>query len=134
METSAWLSASKNVEKLVSCLLGSGEIVLNSIKIEIPRDRQFCHCGNVEPPLEFVRGWDMCGTSCPPTPMSPPPYLGIVENCGTSLHTMVSFRSLEKVNGVFGFWRENLRMDPLIFHSSSEKPMAAGESLAGRLR
>ena len=30
METSAWLSASKNVEKLVSCLLGSGEIVLNS--------------------------------------------------------------------------------------------------------
>ena len=29
------------------------------------------------------------------------------------------FRSLEKVNGIFGFWRENLRMDPLIFHSSS---------------
>ena len=45
-----------------------------------------------------------------------------------------SFRSLEKVNGVFGFWRENLRMDPLIFHSSSGKPMAAGESLAGLLR
>ena len=66
------------------------------LKIEILRDRQFCHCGNVEPPLEFVRGWDMCGTSCPPTPMSPPPQLGIVENCGTSLHTMVSFRSLEK--------------------------------------
>ena len=64
------------------------------IKIEILRDRQFCHCGNVEPPLEFVRGWDMCGTSCPPTPMSPPPELGFVENCGTSLHTMVSFHLL----------------------------------------
>ena len=55
------------------------------------RDRQFCHCGNVEPPTEFMVGWDMCGTACPPTPMSPPPDLGIVEACGTSLHTMVSF-------------------------------------------
>ena len=55
------------------------------------RDRQFCHCGNVEPPTEFKRGdWNKCGTSCPPTPMSPPADLGIVDNCGTTLHTMAS--------------------------------------------
>ena len=64
---------------------------LDTTCVLTPRDRQFCHCGNVEPPTEFIRGWDMCGTACPPTPMSPPPDLGIVEACGTSLHTMVSF-------------------------------------------
>ena len=87
METSAWLSASKNVEKLVSCLLDSGKSFREFLRCTFClRDRQFCHCGNVEPPTEFKVDLEKCGTSCPTTSND----LGIVEACGTTLHTMVS--------------------------------------------
>ena len=44
------------------------------------------------------------------------------------------FRFLSLSNRQNTVPEEKVRRDPLDFHSSSEKHMAAGESLAGRLR
>ena len=97
--------------------------------ILIIRDRQFCHCGNVEPPSELMVAWDMCGTSCPPTPMSPPPDLGIVENCGTSLHTMVSFNTFRRIwnNITPKFLRSTLHPTPIM--PSGTAPLMVGQNL-----
>ena len=85
---SVWLDVSKNAERLVLCLRDWGklfiEILISTFCI---RDRQFCHCGNVEPPTEFKVDLGKCGTSCPKISND----LGIVDPCGTTLHTMVSY-------------------------------------------
>ena len=89
---SVWLDVSKHAERLVLCLRDWGklfiEILISTFCI---RDRQFCHCGNVEPPTEFKVDLEKCGTSCPKTPND----LGIVDPCGTTLHTMVSYHPFE---------------------------------------
>ena len=95
-ETSVWQDVSKHAEKLVSCLqdLGKPSGYLKSTTcVLILRDRQFCHCGNVEPPTEFSVDLDKCGTSCSPTPND----LEIDEACGTTLHTMVSCQTFETI-------------------------------------
>ena len=130
--TSVWLDVSKNAEKQVSCLRDSGgpsgqlKYIWYTRSILNFRDRQFCHCGNVEPPTEFIRGWDMCGTACPPTPMSPPPDLGIVEDCGTSLHTMVSFHKFETIRS-FPFLRSTPHPTPIM--RSGTAPLMVGQNL-----
>ena len=58
------------------------------------RDRQFCYCGNVEPPVGFSVGLEMCGEECPPsewteTYSADPWAMTMYEPCGTTHYTMV---------------------------------------------
>ena len=88
-----------NTISVVGCIKACGEagFMLAGLRFSLSenlsdvffvlRDRQFCHCGNVEPPTEFKVDLEKCGTSCPKTPND----LGIVDPCGTTLHTMVSY-------------------------------------------
>ena len=58
------------------------------------RDRQFCYCGNVEPPVGFSVGLEMCGEECPPsewtdTYSADPWAMTMYEPCGKTHYTMV---------------------------------------------
>ena len=58
------------------------------------RDRQYCHCGSVEPPIDLSVGYEMCGDECPPSEWTQeysadPWAMTMYEPCGKSHYTMV---------------------------------------------
>ena len=62
MEILVWLAVSKFVERPASCLQVSGKAISRNqapMGLLVIRDRQFCHCGNVEPPTESKVGLEM---------------------------------------------------------------------------
>ena len=64
------------------------------------RDRQFCHCGSVEPPIGSSVGWEMCGEECPPsewteTHSADPWAMTMYEPCGKSHYTMVRMYNIK---------------------------------------
>ena len=102
--TSALLLVSRLADKMVLCWqdLGEGFSTYNCNIFHI-RDRQYCHCGNVEPPIDLNVSPSMCGDECPPSEWSEtssedPWATTMFEPCGTTHYTMVRIGFIKTMN------------------------------------